>query len=187
MTRIAANAFGPSDKVPVEFFPGGTDGRFAHEIAQAWWSQVVWAADASNQWMDEAFAELAAARAMGVLKGAEEAQRIEAAWRKESADAAPMAPVSLAKDLTAGVTSPQAFTIYRTRAQLLSFRGALLLSALRREVGEEKFFAVLRSFLQARRAQPAVTTDEFVSFLSAATQKDWKPWFEKYFYGFEMP
>lgn len=164
-----------------------TDARLAHETAQAWWGHRVWAADASNQWIDEAFAELAAARAMGVLKGAEEARRIEAAWRKESAGAVPMAPLSLAKDLTAGLTSPQAFTIYRTRAQLLSFKGALLLSALRREIGEEKLFAVLKSFLGARRTQPAITTDDFVGFLSAATKKDWKPWFERYFYGFEMP
>ena len=98
-----------------------------------------------------------------------------------------MAPLSLAKDLTAGLTSPQAFTIYRTRAELLSFKGALLLAALRREIGEEELFAVLKSFLDAHRVQPAVTTEEFVAFLSAATKKDWKPWFEKVYYGSEMP
>ena len=45
---------------------------------------------------------------------------------------------------------------------------------------------IVREFNLAFRYKNA-GTDDFRAVLERVTKKDWKPWFERYFYGFEMP
>ena len=50
------------------------------------------------------------------------------------------------------------------------------------------FFTVMKSFLKSfATRRPAVVTSDLVGLLEFATKKDWKPWFESYFYGTEVP
>ena len=73
------------------------------------------------------------------------------------------------------------------RTNLVYSKGAILLHTLRQELGDDLFFTTLRSFLRSFEKRGTVTTDDFVALLGFVTKKDWKPWFEKYYYGTEMP
>ena len=55
------------------------------------------------------------------------------------------------------------------------------------ELGDDLYFTVIRSFLRNFEKKRNVTTEEFIALANFVTKKDWKPFFEKYYYGIEMP
>ena len=102
-------------------------------------------------------------------------------------DASSLAPIHYANDVTRKVEMFDSSDVWADRYYLTYFKGSVLLQSIRKEVGEDTFFTVLKSFQRSFEKKPAVTTDEFIGLLSFVTKKDWKPWFEKYYYGSEMP
>lgn len=169
------------------FFYGGIFERLAHDVAHSWWGDSLWGAQARDRWIDEAFAEVAAGRAMEVLGSGADFSRLRNIWKVRARDAMGRAPIPLAGDLTERASYVSSSGLPVDRYWLLYFKGASLLQAIREETGDQVFFMVLRRFLASFEGVPNVTADRFVELLSEATKKDWGPWFEKYYYGFELP
>lgn len=189
MMRITREAFQSNvlgDDVAA-FFSGGINERLAHEIAHSWWGYGVWGATQNDQWIEEAFAEISAGRLLEEMKDKADYTRLANVWRTRAKDASNLAPIALANDVTRKVEMFDSSDLYADRFTLTYFKGSVLLLHIRREVGDDAFFTVLKSFQRSFEKKPAVTTDQFIGLLSFVTKKDWKPWFERTYYGFEMP
>ena len=157
-------------------------------MAHSYFGYVVWEADRDDQWISEAFSEVAAGRVIELLKDKGEYRKLVNVWRERGKDASSRAPIALANELAsppgnAGVAQQ----LSRDRAFLIYFKGASLLTKIREEVGDDTFFTVLKSFLRSFEKRPAVTTEQFVGLLGYVTKKDWAPWFERHYWGSEMP
>ena len=66
------------------------------------------------------------------------------------------------------------------------FRGALVLYALRKEVGDDTFFAILRQF-HSDNAYGHVTTADFIALAEALSKRDLDELFDAWLYGDTMP
>lgn len=189
MMRITKEAFQSSiftDEVS-SLFSHGINQRVAHEIAHAWFGYVVADASPEHQWISEAFSEIASMYAIERLKGKAEGKKLAGTWAGSARHSAKAAPIDLANGLAPKIASTWDSSTAIDRVELVYSKGAHLLQTLRLELGDDLFFTVLRSFLRSFEKQRDVTTDDFVALLSFATKKDWKPWFERYSYGTEMP
>jgi hypothetical protein len=159
----------------------------AHEVAHAWWGGLVWNAQEADAWLVESIAEFSAGRAIELLRGERELERVRRVWRAEGKLSASMAPLTLARELS-GDPSGIEETVPHDVRRLLYGRGPALLDAVRSQVGDEACFRALRVFLEASAAsRPAVVTDDFAAALGEATGRDWTPWFERYCHGMEVP
>ncbi|MHB8797298.1 MAG: M1 family metallopeptidase [Thermoanaerobaculia bacterium] len=189
MMRITKEAFQSNvftDEVS-SLFSRGINQRVAHEIAHAYFGYVVSDASPQHQWISEAFSEIASMYAIEKLKGKAEGKKLAGSWAGSARHSAKAAPIDLANDLAPKIASTWDSSTAIDRIELVYSKGAHILQSLRVELGDDLFFTVLRSFLRSFEKQRDVTTDDFVALLSFATKKDWKPWFERYYYGTEMP
>ncbi|HYN42919.1 MAG TPA: M1 family aminopeptidase, partial [Thermoanaerobaculia bacterium] len=191
LMRITREAF-ESNKftgdLAAQVFSSGVNQRFAHEIAHAWWGGVVWNAQDADVWLVEAFSQMASGRALEVLKNAGEYDRLWRGWRADAKESASRAPIPFARELVAKASPGAGDSLYADQVLLTYAKGPILLVALRKELGDNMFFTVMKSFLKSfATRRPAVVTDDLVGLLEFATKKDWKPWFERYFYGTEVP
>ena len=168
-------------------FSRGINQRFAHEIAHSYFGYVVSDASPNHQWISESFSEVCSGFALEKMKDPSEGGRLVAAWKSDAKDATDSAPIFLANDLAATIASTLDESTSRDRAGLVYAKGAFLLHTLRGELGDNTFFTVLRTFLRSFEKKQTVTTDDFADVLFFVTKKDWKPWLEKTYYGYEMP
>ena len=79
------------------------------------------------------------------------------------------------------ITTRQVF-----RTGLLYNKGPTLLHALHKELGDETFFTFLKSY-QKSFAWKFGSTKNLAGLLQYMTRKDYMPFFEKYYWGTEMP
>lgn len=171
-----------------QIFSGGVNERIAHEMAHAFWGGVVWNAQDADVWLVEAFAEVAAGRAIETLRDAREYERLERNWRANARESASRASMPYARELVARASPGAADLLQLDAIRLTYSKGPTLLVALRKELGDDLFFTAMKSFLKTFASRrPAVVTSDFVGLLEYMTKKDWKPWFERYFYGTEVP
>jgi hypothetical protein len=170
-----------------ELFSQGINERIAHEVAHAWWGHVVWGAADEDQWIEEAFAEMAAGYAIESLKSKSEFSMLTNVWKTRGKESRGKSPIWLVNSMEDKASLQPNHDSTEDRYFILYFKGATLLQGIRTDVGEDAFFTSLKSFLRSFEKKPAVTTEQFVGLLSFITKKDWKPWFEKYYYGLEMP
>jgi len=188
ITREAFESNKFTGDLEAQVFSAGVNQRFAHEIAHSWWGAVVWNAQPADVWLVEATAQVASGRALEVLKDPGEYDRLSRRWRSDGKEAASRAPLPFAEELVAKAAPGAGDSLYADAVLLSYAKGPTLLVALRRELGDKMFFTVLKSFLKSFAGRkPAVVTGDFVDLLEFATRKDWGPWFERYFYGTEVP
>ena len=158
----------------------GVNARFAHEIAHQYWGTVVKMPSLEEQWLTESFADYSAALFMKAYKNEAEYKAIVSEWRGLSSWAdADEIPISLAND-AAGLNR------FDLRYGLLYNKGPALLYALHKELGDEAFFTFLKSY-QKSFAWKFGTTKMVAGLLQYMTKKDYMPFFDKYYWGTEMP
>ncbi len=162
----------------------GVNSRFAHEIAHMYFGNAVRKASSEEQWLDEAFAEYAAAlfRKAG-KKGAGEYKRELKQWRDEAKDAASQVTIPMANRLN---QTADPYNEFLVRKGLIYSKGACLLAALHRELGDETFLTFLKSYQKSFRWK-AASTQDVIGLLGFLTKKDYAPFFEKYYYGTAIP
>lgn len=161
----------------------GINMRIAHEIAHQYWGQVVKMPSFEEQWIDEAFAEYSAALFMKAAGRQKDYDRAFAHWKADASDANKFAIIPMANRLENPGTP---YAAYVTRTGLIYAKGAYLLAALHRELGDQVFLTFLKSYQKSFRWKSG-TTKDVIGLLNFITKKDYGPWFEQYFYGTAMP
>ncbi|HSY51556.1 MAG TPA: M1 family aminopeptidase [Thermoanaerobaculia bacterium] len=181
---ITNEAFSPSlGDEEAQFFTQGINERFAHEIAHQYWGYVVRDATREETWLAESFAEYSAALALKKLmpNGEGVYNRLVSTWRGGAKLGVNIAPIPYA-DRIQGDPSVS----FRQRFALVYEKGPYLLYTLHKELGDTAFLTFLKSY-QKSFAWKAGTTKDVSGLLSFMTKKDYKPFFEQYFWGTAMP
>ena len=181
---ITKEAFNPLFGTDNQIFSKGINHRFAHEIAHQYWGHVVKMGSLEEQWITEAFAEYSSSLVIKNLKGNSSYESMLSTWRANANDAAKMAPIPLANRIRIP-DDPR--TNFLDRIFLIYDKGAYILAVLHKQVGDDKFLTFMRS-LQGIFAWKYLTTTDIAKVMSKVDGgKDYGPFFERYYWGTEMP
>lgn len=153
--------------------------RMAHEMAHAWWGQVVKYRDPGDQWLSESFAEYFGGVALAGVLGGGVLERLREAWREAAVRGNEAATIGTAH-LLAG---PDGFERW---SDLLYGKGPLVVDALRLELGEEPFLRSLRRLLR-QTAGGFAGTGDLEAAIKEETGRDVAPLLERWVRGHEMP
>lgn len=180
MTR---EAFSPMLGEENRAYSKGVNERFAHEIAHQYWGIMVKMATAEEQWLTEAFAEYCAGQVVKQMKEEAGYKDLINTWRADARDAGSFAPIPLANRISIPWTSLTEVN----RTGLIYDKGALLLEALHRQAGDEKFLNVMRT-IQGRYAWRFLTTNQVEEvFAHFDPGTDYHAFFQRYYWGTETP
>jgi Peptidase family M1 domain len=156
---------------------------FAHEIAHQYWGIAVRIPGYSEQWLSESFAEYCAALFLKARRGEAVAAELRNQWRRTATFAADAAPIPMASRV---YVENDAVRRSEIRRGLLYGKGPLVLDALRREVGDAEFLELLRTY-QESHAWKFGSTRSLAALAEAREKKDFLPFFDRYYWGLEMP
>ncbi|HVE70778.1 MAG TPA: M1 family aminopeptidase [Thermoanaerobaculia bacterium] len=162
----------------------GVNLRFLHELAHQYWGSAVSMRSMEEQWLDEAFAEYSASLFFRGTNLDGQYQRAFTHWKANAKDATEVAAIPAANRL---VNSRDGLHAYVSRTNLIYAKGALLLAAIHRELGDQMFLTFLKSYQKSFRWKNMATTKDAIDLLTFLTKKDWAPWFEQYYYGTAVP
>jgi|GEM_PF-1068167 len=168
------------DNVMRRYASLGVNSRYAHELGHQWYGNLVSWASEQDGWLSESFAEYLSFMFMMTQdkKKAREQFNLWEVATKELKDRGTIANAPL-------LSYDEAES---DRTRLYYSKGPLVLHALRQEIGDDVFMTVLKKFAeQCGKKKIKATTDDFIQFVSIFAKKDFHPWFDKYFYGGEMP
>jgi len=156
---------------------------FAHEIAHQYWGISVRIPGYAEQWLAESFAEYYAGMFLKGRLGPAVYDSLMSQWRRAASFAADAAPIPMA---TRVYVENDAVRRSEIRRGLLYGKGPLVLDALRRQMGDERFLDVLRAY-QASHAWSFGSTMSFAELLQSRTGRDWMPFMNRFYWGLEMP
>ena len=152
----------------------------AHEIAHQWWGQGVGWKNYHEQWISEGFAQYFAALYAERDRGDDVFRNMLRQMRRWSIEQSSQGPVYLGYRLGHIKAEGRVF-----RAIVYN-KGAMVLHMLRRLVGDEKFFAGIRSFYAAWKFRKA-GTDDFRIAMEKASGADLTGFFDGWIYGSSVP
>ncbi len=166
-------------------FTRGINQRFAHEIAHQYWGHLVKMAVPEEQWITESFANYASALAMRSMKnqGASAYEGMLSRWRNQATAWADSGTIPFANRLK-WIDNPRGSFLART--SLLYEKGALLLSALHKEMGDKAFALFMKSIIANFRWR-AANTPAIEQLATMAGHKDFGPLFRDCYWGMQMP
>jgi hypothetical protein len=143
----------------------------AHETAHQWWYGLVGNDPVSEPWLDEALATYSGALYFEATEGKAVADGVIASWRRTYGT-----PSSASLPITSPTSSFAQWSQYST---VVYRHGALFLDALRGELGDERFFALLRRYAEQHRYGRATTAD-FLTRAQAAADHSLSPLFQRW-------
>ena len=159
----------------------GVNHLIAHELAHQWFGHKEWPQyPREDSWLTESLAEYASGLAMGLAvqsKGTSTAKILDfkqmlGQWRTYSAMADKTTSIAGA-NLIGGDLGPT------YRYYLLYCRGPLVLHQLRTLIGEERYLAIMRKFLDGAAIGP-VTTDDLAKAASQVVGQDLTWYFDQW-------
>lgn len=179
---ITNEAFNPLSTGINQLFSGGVNQRFAHEIAHQYWGNQVLIASMDENWISEGFAQYCSALAMRSGNRHGEYDNLLATWSGR------------AKDHTLEATIP---TLWRARDlddynaaytqwALLYGKAPLLLYHIHKEVGDQAFVTLMRSYQKSLHGRPG-TTQDLINLLKIITKRDFSEFFDECLWGTGMP
>lgn len=164
-----------------QYYSQGVNERFAHEIAHQYWGSAVKMPSPEDQWLSESFAEYSAALLLKHFKGDAVFNRMVNIWRAQAKQAAAIAPIPYANRIGGDQRLASA-----ARTQLLYNKGPVLLAAIHKQIGDEKFLTFFKSYTKSFQWKFG-TTKDVAGLLGFMTKQDWKPFFDQYYWGLAMP
>jgi len=180
---ITKEAFNPLMGERNQLFSQGVNERFAHEIAHQYWGHVVKMPSDEEQWLTESFAEYSAALFLKQFKGNATYNLLVNHWKTRASFATDAAPIPLGNLVSLPNDSVTRFAI---RTGLIYDKGAYLLAALHKELGDDTFFTFLKSYQKSFRWKFG-STKTVAGLLQYLTKKDYGPFFEANYWGTGMP
>ncbi|HSN57341.1 MAG TPA: M1 family aminopeptidase [Candidatus Sulfomarinibacteraceae bacterium] len=162
----------------------GQNSRYAHEIAHQWFGNLVSWGTPYDNWLSESFAEYLAYLFMS--EGAKDKAKAKVQlneWETDTKECSEFASIYGATALNGTTRHQQCYT------QLLYGKGPYVLHALRQEIGDATFKKLLYFLTVQAAKKPGmkVITEDLIQFVNALTNKDYRPWFDRYVYGTEVP
>ncbi|MEV0153608.1 M1 family metallopeptidase [Micromonospora sp. NPDC050686] len=152
------------------FFRSGANGKvIAHELAHQWFGDAVSVARWSDIWLNEGFATYA-----------------EWLWEEHDGGRTAQRNAELqyaATDWSRPSVDPGRSGMF---GDAVYKRGALAVHALRRTVGDDAFFRILRGWVAERRGGNA-TTDDFVAYAEGVADRPLKPLLDAWLIGTGAP
>ncbi len=179
---ITQEAFTPLRPKPNRL-TGDINELIAHEIAHQYWGHAVKFPSAEEKWLGESFAEMSAALLLREIDGESDFDGVTKRWRAHAEAATALAPIPLANRIR-NDSDMRAASI--AAMSLLYDKGPLLLNSIRLEIGDAAFLRFLHA-CQVKSAWEFGNTAMVESVLESVTQKDWKPFFDAYYWGTAMP
>jgi hypothetical protein len=180
---ITTEAFNPIDGRVNQLFSEGINERVSHEIAHQWWGHVVKMPGGEEQWLSESFAEYCAALFIRDLRGKGDYEGLKAGWRRRANESRDVAPIPLANRVFARNDQAIAFS---HRTALLYSKGPVLLEALHRELGDQRFLVFLAS-VQSNLAWKFGSTPMVQQVLDAVAKTDHGGFLADYYWGTGLP
>jgi hypothetical protein len=177
---ITGEAFQPLIGLASQLFSEGINERIAHEIAHQYWGHVVRMPSFEEQWLTESFAEYSAALLLKKFQGDAPYNRLVAHWKADAKESHALAPIPLANRIVTPNNDDA------NRVKLLYGKGPLLLAALDKQVGSDTFMIFLKSY-QKTFHHKAGTTKDVAGLLGFIAKQDFKPFFDKYYWGTDVP
>jgi aminopeptidase N len=173
---LTSEAYKAREDDVAQYLSRGINARLAHEVAHQWFGHKAWQADRSEQWIGESFAEYFSGLAMASLAANDKTvvgfNQMLAQWRADASICSDVAPISMANSL--GGESGR-----KERRCLLYSRGPLVLHMLRTSIGNDRFFAATKKFLDTANTGPA-TTDDYAKAVSDVVQMDMRWYFDQW-------
>lgn len=152
----------------------------AHELAHQWWGHAVGWKNYHEQWLSEGFAQYFAAMYAEKERPGSVLGNLLRQMRHTAIRASDQGPVYLGYRLGHIRGDDKVF-----RAILYN-KGAMVLHMLRRLLGDEQFFAGLRTFYAEWKFQKA-GTDDFRASMEKVSGRDLRRFFETWVYGTAIP
>ncbi len=125
----------------------------AHEIAHQWWYNLVGNDQVNHPWVDEALAQYSEVIYTEELRGAATAQQVV---RRYFGDVYKRV---VAEKRDAVVNQPVAAFTERSYGEIVYGKGPLFFDAIRKTMGDEKFFAFLKTYATRYRYRVAFPED----------------------------
>ena len=148
----------------------------AHEVAHQWWYGVVGSDQVDEPWLDEALTQYTTLLYHEFLYGADAAAEILKGDFQATYDHL----VEEGNDMPAGL--PVAAYPRDLYSPVVYRKGALYFHALRGRVGDEAFFAVLRTYYRRHRYGIA-TPESFLATVKAVTGREHRDLYERWILG----
>lgn len=185
MMIITNEAFDGKMDFISSLFTKGINQRFAHEIAHQYWGHLVKMPTPEEQWITESFANYASALAMRSMKnqGATAYDGMLSRWRNQASAYADSGTIPFANRLR-WVNDPRG--AYLARTSLLYEKGALILAALHKDMGDKTFALFMKSVIANFRWKMA-NTPAIEQIATLAGHKDFGPLFRDCYWGTQMP
>lgn len=180
---ITSEAFNSIGGEINQLYSEGVNGRVAHEIAHQWWGHVVKMPGYDEQWISESFAEYSAGLFIRDLMGKSDFARMKAGWRRQAGESHDIAPIPLANRV---IARGDMSISWSHRTALLYSKGPLLLEALHRDLGDQRFLVFLAS-LQSTLPWKFGSTGVVQKVLDAVGKKDYGPFLDQYYWGLAVP
>jgi len=154
----------------------GTNDRMARGIAYQWFGHKAIPIERTDNWLSESFAAYFAGIAMGAIGAKEKSiygfDEMLVDWRADDQNCMAGGTIATADYLGGWNRS-------RDRSCLLNSRGPLVLHMLRTSIGNDRFFAATKQFLDNANFGPA-TTDDFATAVSDVVQTDMRWYFDQW-------
>lgn len=181
---ITSEAFQPFNGTITQLYTQGINHRIAHEVAHQYWPHVAHLPEIDHAWLSEAFAEYSSALFIRASRGEVKFDMMASAWRDNAAPSASMASLGTANRLANWSEDPVGGQWARNH--LVYDKGALVLHAIRKELGDVPFLKYLRA-LQLNFNGKQISVEHLQGVLDAMTRKDHSAFFQAYVSGAAMP
>lgn len=161
-------------------FQGFPEFFMAHELAHQWFGQAVGWKNYHEQWLSEGFAQYFAALYARERRGEGAFRDVLRQLRRWSLEDSDQGPVYLGYRL--GHIKGES----RVFRALVYNKGAAVLHMLRRMIGDEAFFAGIKTFYAENRFKKA-GTDDLRKAMEASSKRDLNRFFERWIYDNGIP
>ena len=140
-------------------------GILVHELAHQWWGNAVTLESWKDIWLNEGFATYSEALY----------------WEEENG---PSALKSTMRSFNTNFSGTKLVKPEKLFSRIIYNKGAWVLHMLRRELGDEKFFEILRTYFENYKYKNASTKD-FIELTKSISNKDLTKFFDQWIYSGE--
>jgi hypothetical protein len=171
--------------VAQRFYQEGQEGGFfefatAHEVAHQWWYSMVGSDQVDEPWLDEALTNYSTLIYVEEVHGQQGAQSVLADYFE-----GPYQQV-VEKGRDAVVAQPVAAFSEEDYGPIVYSKGPLFFHALRQEVGDETYFAIMREYLRQHKYKIA-TPESFLRVAESVSGRDLDAIYKQWILGTKRP